>query len=123
MILFYKVSDKILYSREIGTVLKVSEKIYVATPYSPEQQGDILKISETLAKLVESKKDETIEIYESLSFENLSFLSENIEIQESLAVSALTKKQDALTISESVILLITSENGIINGSTINGAII
>lgn len=123
MILFYKVSDKILYSKELGTVLKITENIYVATPYSPENQGDIVKISETISKLVESSMQEAVGIFEALSVETRKPLEDFLSIQESIKVSALTYKGDAVTITENVVLLITSENGIINGSTINGAII
>ena len=123
MILFVKITDDILFSRELGVVLKVTDQIWVATPYSPEYQGDSLKIHDSLIFFIDSKKSEFLKITDHVSFLIEKPVLEPALISEQLSFFVFTQKSEGVTISENVSIVIISGSGIINGSTINGAII
>lgn len=118
-----KLTDSLFYSKETDLVLKVSDGIYISLLYDVTKQISGVFIQESIYANIDSFKIEDIVIVEKIeALVNLS-RNETILANESLSFHAYKNNDDHVTILENVFIVLISGSNIINGSSVNGAII
>lgn len=102
MITLIRVTDSILFSAKLGPVVKISDGLWVASPFDPGEQSESLFLKDKIASFVEASKNDILYFDDFCTFDSTVLKSDTFSISDFIFVNTQKTTSDRVLVEDSI---------------------